>query len=143
MGAEIQYKSPFNFVQVLILALGAAYLNVIVFFVSESAGGSMVFNGGLVDHVQFAQVLGFTLAPIMILGLLTFAVGSAKPGFCRIAQWLGAIVAVVSIINPILHATDAATGIALALMHLVVAAAWFVAVRRTNNNQPVPAYALR
>ncbi|WP_279403033.1 DUF6069 family protein [Arthrobacter sp. JCM 19049] len=51
--------------------------------------------------------------------------------------------AVVSIINPILHATDAATGIALALMHLVVAAAWFVAVRRTNNNQPVPAYALR
>src|SRR5699024_8560909 len=90
MGAEIQYKSPFNFVQVLILALGAAYLNVIVFFVSESAGGSMVFNGGLVDHVQFAQVLGFTLAPIMILGLLTFAVGSAKPGFCRIAQWLGA-----------------------------------------------------
>ncbi|WP_054821629.1 DUF6069 family protein [Arthrobacter sp. JCM 19049] len=88
MGAEIQYKSPFNFVQVLILALGAAYLNVIVFFVSESAGGSMVFNGGLVDHVQFAQVLGFTLAPIMILGLLTFAIGSAKPGFCRIAQWL-------------------------------------------------------
>lgn len=134
MSTQPIYRSPFNYVQVLIAALGAVYLNVIVYFLGKSLGASMVFSGGLIEHVQFAHVVALTFFPIMVPGLLVFVIGRSKSGFCAIAQWLGLAVAVLSIISPILFATDLATGITLAVMHLVAGAAFFFAVQRSNKN---------
>ena len=129
----VRYRMPFNFAQVIIAAFGAAVLCGFVFFVSEAAGASMRFSGELFQNLDFIHILRFTAPPILILGLLTFVIGRAAPRFCRIAQWLGVAVAVVSIIVPILFAEDVLSGIALALMHLIVGASWYLAVNNSNK----------
>lgn len=133
MGADTRFRMPFNYVQVLIAAFGAASICTFIYFVAGAAGASMDFSGGLFRHLDFIQVIRFTVAPIALLGLLTWVIGRARPGFCKIAQWFGVAVVVLSIINPIIFATDLASGIALALMHLIVGASWYLAVNYSNR----------
>lgn len=133
MGADTRFRMPFNYAQVLIAAFGAAVLSAFVYFVGEAAGASMDFSGGLFTHLDFIEVIRFSVLPILVLGLLTWVIGRAKPGFCRVAQWAGVAVVVLAIINPILFAADWATGIALAVMHLIVGASWYLAVNWSNR----------
>lgn len=134
MNAETQPKSPFNFVQVLIAAAGTGFLNVITYFIGSSAGASMVLGENSGERIGFAQVYGFTLLPILILGAVVFVIGRAKPGFCKVAQWLGLIVAVVSIILPIMAAGDIATALTLSIIHLFVGLGLFFAVHYGNKS---------
>ncbi|MCW4467256.1 DUF6069 family protein [Glutamicibacter sp. MNS18] len=134
MSTETTYRSPFNYVQVLIAALGVAYLNVIAYFIGESFGASMEFSGGLIEHVQFAHVIGWTIAPIMVLGLVVFVLGRGKPGLCKVAGWAGLVVAALSIASPIVFATDIATSVTMGVLHLVAGVAFLFAVHHSNKN---------
>lgn len=137
MSAQVQqykkFKMPFNYVQVLIAAFGAMISSILVFFVSEAAGASMQFSRGLFQQLTVMEIVRFTVLPFAILGLITFWIGRATPGFCRIAQWIGVAVVVVSLINPILYAADLASGIGLAVIHLIVGASWYLAVNNSNK----------
>jgi hypothetical protein len=137
MTAQVQpykkFKMPFNYVQVLIAAFGAVVSSIFVFFVSEAAGASMFFNGGPFTQLTFSEIVGFIFLPFAILGFLIFLIGRAKPGFCKVAQWLGVAVAVISIINPILFAQDLPSGIGVAVIHLIVGASWYLAVNNSNK----------
>jgi len=133
VNVESDIRSPFNYVQVIITALGAAYLNVILYFVGQSAGASMKVGVDPVATVSFAQVLGYTLAPMLVLGMLVFGVGRLQPGVCKVAQWVGLAMAILSIALSIMSATSAGTAVFLSLMHVVVGAAWFFAVRHSNK----------
>ena len=124
-------NSPFNFVQVIIAALGAGYLNVIAFFIGGSAGASMQIGDGKVVH--FAQVLGFTWAPLVVLGFIVFLIGRAKKGVTKLAQWVGAIVALGLSAFAIVKAEDAATAVTLVIIHVITAAAWVFAVHYGNK----------
>ncbi|MGP5257364.1 hypothetical protein CQ010_14795 [Arthrobacter sp. MYb211] len=133
MSAEMKYKMPFNYVQVVIAAFSAVVTSVFVFFISGVAGGSMRFTGGIFQNVDFFGIVRFIALPFLILGFLTFLIGRARPGFCKFAQWAGAAVMVVSVINPILFAADLASGIGLSLILLVVGASWYMAVDNSNK----------
>lgn len=133
MGAEIKYKMPFNYVQVVIATFGAVVMSIFVLLVSEAAGGSMKFTGGMFQNVDFIHLLRFIALPFLALGFLTFLIGRARPGFCKIAQWVGAVLVVVSIINPILFAPDLASGIGMSLILLIVGASWYIAVNNSNH----------
>ncbi|PQZ94815.1 hypothetical protein CQ018_05590 [Arthrobacter sp. MYb227] len=137
MTAQVQpykkFKMPFNYVQVLIAAFGAIVTSIFVYFVSETAGASMFFSGGLFPHLTIQEIAGFIFPTFVILGFLTFLIGRASPRFCKVAQWLGVAIAVISMINPILFAQDLASGIGLAVIHLVVGASWYLAVNYSNK----------
>lgn len=133
MVAETRFKMPFNYVQILIAAFGAASICTFIYFVAGAAGASMNFTGGLFEHLAFIEVIRFTVMPIVVLGFLTWVIGRARPGFCKIAQWVGVAVVVLAIINPIMFAADLASGIALALMHLIVGGSWYLAVNYSNR----------
>ena len=117
-----KFKMPFNYVQVLIAAYGAAVTSIVVYLASISAGGSMYFSGGLFTQLTFFEVITFIVFPFAIFGFLTFLIGRSHPGFCKISQWIGVAVAVISIINPILFAQDLASGIGLSIICLIVGA---------------------
>lgn len=137
MTAQVQpykkFKMPFNYVQVLIAAFGAIVTSIFVYFVSEAAGASMLFSGGLFPHLTVQEIAGFIFPTFVILGFLTFLIGRSSPRFCKVAQWIGVAVAVVSMINPILFAQDLASGIGLSIIHLVVGASWYLAVNYSNR----------
>lgn len=137
MSVQVQsykkFRMPFNFVQVLIAGFGAVVTSIFVYYVSEAAGASMYFSGGLFQHLTVQEIVGYTMLPFVILGFLTFVIGRAWPGFCKIAQWLGVAIAVISAINPILFAADVASAIGFVIIHLIVAASWYLAVNYSNK----------
>lgn len=139
MTAQGQPNSPFNFIQVIIAALGASYLNVIIFFLGGAAGASWRVGSNAGDVVAFDRLLQFTLIPMIAMGLVVFLIGRAKKGICKIAQWIGLVIAVASIIFPIMNAADFATAVTLSLIHIVTGIAWFFAVHYGNKHLHVPA----
>ncbi|MFJ2618321.1 DUF6069 family protein [Glutamicibacter sp. NPDC087344] len=135
-------NSPFNFIQVIIAALGAGYLNVIIFFIGGSAGASMQIGASPDDVVHFAQVLGYTAASLIVLGFVVFLIGRAKKGITKVAQWIGLIIAVLSIAFPIMNSVDVATAITLSVIHLMTGVAWFFAVHYGNKQLHTQALAI-
>jgi hypothetical protein len=138
MTAQGQPNSPFNFIQVIIGAVGTSYLNVIIFFLTGAAGASRQIGADATDVVPFDHILQFTLAPILFFGLVVFLIGRAKKGVCKIAQWVGLAIAVVSIIFPIMNAADVATAVGLSLIHIATGIGWFFSVHYGNKQLHVP-----
>lgn len=81
--AQGQPNSPFNFIQVIIGALGTTYLNVIIFFLAGAAGASRRIGPNPTDIVAFDRVLQFTLIPILFFGLAVFLIGRANKAYAR------------------------------------------------------------
>ncbi|WP_334123072.1 DUF6069 family protein [Glutamicibacter sp.] len=133
MTAQGQPNSPFNFIQVVIAALGAGYLNVIIFFIGIASGASMKVGSNPEKVVGFDNILQFTWLPLLVFGLVVFLIGRAKKGFVKVAQWIGLIIAVVSMISPIMISADMATGVTLSVIHVVTGGAWFFAVHYGNK----------
>lgn len=127
------YKMPFNYVQVLIAAFGAMVLSILTFFIAEAAGASMRFSGGLFASLDFIHIVRFTVFPIAVLGFLTYVIGRSHPGICRIAQYLGAVLVAVSLVVQFFFAADAGSALAVAVMHIIVGASWFIAVSNSNR----------
>lgn len=133
MQAEARFKMPFNFAQVVIAAFGAMALSVLAYFVARVIGASMEYSGGLFRNLDFIHIVRFTALPILILGFLTFLVGRAKPGFCRIAQVIGVAAVLASAVVQWFFAEDWGTALTVAIMHLLVAASWYIAVNYSNR----------
>jgi len=132
-------NSPFNYIQVVIAALGASYLNVITYFIGGSAGASWELKNGQV--VSFALVLAASWVPILLFGLIVFLIGRKNKGICKVAQWIGLIIALVSIISPVMISADAATAVTLSVMHVISGVAWFFAAHYGNKQLHVAAAA--
>jgi len=138
MTAQGQPKSPFNFIQVVIAALGAGYLNVIIFFIGIASGASMKVGSNPEKVIGFDHILQFTWLPLFFFGFIVFLIGRAKKGIIKVAQWVGLIIAVVSSVWAIMSATDVATGVTLTVIHIVTGVAWFFAVHYGNKKLHVP-----
>ena len=133
MQADVRFKMPFNFAQVVIAAFGAMSLSVVAYFIARVIGASMEYSGGLFQNLDFIHIVRFTAPPILVLGFPTFLIGRAKPGFCRIAQVIGVAAVLASAVVQWFFAGDWGTALTVMLMHLVVAASWYVAVNYSNR----------
>lgn len=133
MQAEAGFKMPFNFAQVVIAAFGAMSLCVLAYFVARVIGASMQYSGGIFQGLDFIHIVRFTAPPILILGFLTFLIGRSKPGFCRIAQVVGVAAVLFSAVMQWFFAEGWGTALTVAIMHLIVAGSWCVAVNYSNR----------
>ena len=138
MTAQGQPNSPFNFIQVVIAALGAGYLNVIIFFIGIASGASMKVGANPEKVIGFDNILQATWIPLLAFGFVVFLIGRAKKGIIKVAQWVGLVIAVVSSISAIMAASDVATAVTLTVIHIVTGAAWFFAVHYGNKKLHVP-----
>lgn len=133
-GAAVAAR-PFRLGRHAIFAVAAAAANALVFTIGSGAGASMSIDSPGYSQITLALSIVATLAPLLIAGLVTWLIAGRRPGFRRIAQWLGLAVAVLSIISPFIVAMDTATAVSLAAMHVFAGAAWFFGVapdRRTR-----------
>ena len=123
----MQNRNKVNFPKVLIATAGALLANSIVFAIGTSAGAS--WDVGQPFLVGIAIVLGATALP-MLLGALVAGFVSGK--WSKAQNWFAWGVLAFSVVgSPSGWAASgqAATGLALAAMHVVVGLAWFWAIK--------------
>jgi hypothetical protein len=123
-------SSPFSRRRLLVVAVIAAVVNVVVFLIGSAAGASMIVTSPQEMEIPFVVVIIATLVPLLLAGIITWLIAKRAPAFRTFARWAGTIVAVVSVVEPFLVTEDTTTAVSLAAMHIVGAAAWFVALKK-------------
>lgn len=117
-------------------AVVAAVVNLVVLFIGDAAGASLVLElNGKPDEIGAGDVV-FMSVVAPVLGI-TAAVLLArwKPVFLRVGQIVGGSVAVLTAIGPLTQETDGGTAATLITMHLfvgLVAVAALEAIRRSR-----------
>lgn len=110
-----------------IAAVAAAVVNVVVLFIGQAAGASLVAGG---QPVGVAQVIIATLVAFGLGAGLLWLVARKQPERARLLAWAGLVVGIASVIGPLTMAAELTTGLTLAVMHVATALAWFVAAGR-------------
>lgn len=110
-------------------------LNLVVLLIARAAGATMVVRqpGAADQRIDVAGVVLSSVVPLTAGTLLAAGLALWWSGFLRLAQVIGGGVGVVSAAGPLLSDADAATRVALAVMHVVVGVAVVVileAIRR-------------
>lgn len=123
-------RSPFSLGALVAAAVVAAVANAVIFAISAASGAVMSVESPSYAEITLVMVIAASLVPLLVAGGVTWLIARRFPGFRRVAQWLGLAVAVASIASPIVATSNTATVVALAAMHLVSGAAWFVALAR-------------
>ena len=120
-------KSKIRVPRFFALAGGAALVNVVLFLIGQAIGAT--YDVSDQAEVTFGLVIGATVAP-MALGLgLALLTSKFLPNAFSVLVWGGFIVALVSAPAPWVMSGDAATGIALGLMHVSAGFAWLLGVK--------------
>lgn len=110
----------------LFIVLGAVLLNLVILGVAALLAGSVTvaFSGSAPMMIAPESVVVATLVPLAVGGLAHELARRPLPRLAAAGRWAGAALALASITAPVTGATEAASGIALAAMHLVAGAAW-------------------
>ncbi|MGH3871192.1 MAG: DUF6069 family protein [Pseudonocardiaceae bacterium] len=101
-------------------AVAAAILNLVIFFIGAATGASFVVHQGSTTALT---VIIFTVLPLVVGTGLATLLARRWCWMIRLAQVIGAGLALLTMVDPALADTDNATRVALSLMHVVVAVA--------------------
>jgi len=111
----------------IIAAIVALILNLIIFFIGTSAGASMEMTSPQPMTIGVPAVIGASLAPLIIAGIVTGLLANKWSKARIVLTWVGLALAVVSCAATF-AAPDLATGLSLAGMHIVTGIAWVLAM---------------
>lgn len=104
----------------------AAVVDLIVLFIGDAAGASMVLElNGKPDEIGAGDVIFMSIAAVVIGVTVVVLLARWKPVFLRVGQIVSGAVAVLTAIGPLVQDTDGGTAATLITMHLFVG---FVAV---------------
>ncbi|CAB4633198.1 unannotated protein [freshwater metagenome] len=101
---------------------GATASNIIVFFVASWLGAS--WDVGSPQLINLAIVVVLTVLPLTLGAWVTSLVSKKSLSARGVLVWAGFALALVSAPAGLLMSTDPTTGIALVVMHPIVATAW-------------------
>lgn len=105
--------------------------------IASTAGVPFVVAvAGTTDEVMSVgavAVVVFTVIPLAVGIAIALAVATRVRRVVRVLQTLAVVVAVGSVPLPLAAAIDTATGVVLAVMHLVVGAAYIAAIQPANQ----------
>jgi hypothetical protein len=127
-------------------AAGAATaVNLVILLVADLAGASLVLREpGAADHVVTAAGVVVSSVGPLTAGLAAATLLSRwRLGFLRLAQVVGAGLALLTVAGPLTSGTDGTTAAALATMHVVVGVAVVAALeavrrRAVADRAPTP-----
>lgn len=110
----------------LAVAAGIALVaNLIAFALGGLANASWMV--GQPYPINAVAVAAATVIALAVGGVGTWLISRWRPGFTKVAAWLGFGFAILSMAS-LLNAADLATGLGLGSMHLMTALAWLFAV---------------
>lgn len=114
-----------NWWQAIVLGVVAAtVVNLLILVIGRAAGASFeVIDAGAVHPVNAGGVITSSVAPMAIGTVLAVLLGLWWPGFVRLAQVVGAGLALLTVAGPLMSDTDTGTQVALSAMHVVVGVA--------------------
>ncbi|MET7989208.1 MULTISPECIES: DUF6069 family protein [unclassified Streptomyces] len=102
-------------------AVLAAVVNLIVLFIGDAAGASLVLKlNGKSDEIVASGVIFMSVAAPVIGITATVLLARWKPVFLRVGQFVGGGVALLTAIGPLTFDTDGGTAATLITMHLFV-----------------------
>ncbi|GAB3259364.1 DUF6069 family protein [Kineosporia babensis] len=119
--------SPLTIARLAAFAAAAAVLDLAAFAVAGAADASMKVEGTPYE-INAVAVAGASIVPILLGGLFVGFLSRRRPAAVKWFGWGGLVVALLSIISPLVGAEDTATGVALAAMHVFVGGAWALAL---------------
>jgi hypothetical protein len=120
--------------QVAVAAAVALATNVVVLWFATALGVS--FQVIAPQPVSALAVAVMTVLPLALGGTAVVLAARRRPVLYLVAPWVGLGLALLSTAGAALAAADAPTAAALAVMHLVVSAAWVAGVRRPATRRP-------
>lgn len=109
---------------VVAAVLGATAVNLLIWGAARAAGGSFeIADAGTIHTVGALGVVQASAVPMLIGVGLAALISRWWTGVIRVAQVLGAALALLTIAGSVMAMTDGVTTVALSLMHVVVAVA--------------------
>lgn len=117
--------------------IAATVVNLLILLAGRAGGasGEIIESGG--PHLITASgVIMFTVVPLVLGTVLATLLSLWWPDVLRLAQFVGAGLALLSVAGPLLADTDTATRAALTVMHVVVGVAVVLsleAIRRRTS----------
>ncbi|WP_107654019.1 DUF6069 family protein [Nocardia suismassiliense] len=109
-------------VAVLGSAVVAVAVNLVVWLIGKAAGGSFeVVDKGVTTYIGGGTVIMSSAVPLLIGMTLAALLSYRWVGVLRVAQVVGSVLAVATIGLTVSAGLDAATTVALSVMHLVLA----------------------
>ncbi len=115
-----------------IVAGAALIVNLLILTLARLFGADMLVDqGGEGIEIGYLPVAISSVAPVVVGGLLLL-VARRHPKGLRLMAAIGLVVALVSVVAPVLAALGVGTAVALSLMHVVVGVIWFVVLRRAT-----------
>jgi len=128
----MESRATINFKNILLATAGALFANALVFAIASAAGAS--WDVGQPFSVGIAMVLGATAGPMLLGGYVAKLITAKRPKALNIFAWGVLAFTVVGAPSGWATSGEAATGIALGLMHIVVGIAWLLALKTTRSN---------
>ena len=119
---SISYK------KVLVATGIAAAVNASLFAIGSVTGAT--WDVGQPFLVGIGMVLGATLAPLLLGGLVAKLAVGKWARLQGMLAWGGLAFAIVSSPGGFIASSDLATSIALGLMHVIVGVAWFFGIKK-------------
>lgn len=119
---QISYK------KVLVATGIAAAVNASLFAIGSATGAT--WDVGQPFLVGIGMVLGATLAPMLLGGLVAKLAVGKWARLQGILAWSGLAFAIVSSPGGFIASSDLATSIALGLMHVIAGVSWFFGIKK-------------
>lgn len=105
-------------------AVAATVVNLVILYLGRAAGASfVVVDGANLHEVATTGVIIATVPPLVVGTVLAALLAQWRLWVIRLAQVVGAGLALLTVAGPLMADTDGGTRLALALMHVVLAVA--------------------
>ena len=117
-----------SFKKVLVVTGLAAAVNASVYAVGSASGAT--WDVGQPFLVGIGMVLGATLAPMLLGGLVAKLASGRWPRSRSALDWGVLAFSILGAPMGWIASGDAATGVALGLMHVTVGVAWFFGIKK-------------
>lgn len=127
--------NPFSRRRLAIIAIVTAAANLIALAIGTTAGASMIERAPEPTRITAVSVIASSLAPLLVAGAIVWLVARRAPRFRLWAAWIGLAVGLASVPQPFAATRDLASGTTLAVMHLIVGVAWFVALTTSPGSR--------
>jgi hypothetical protein len=105
----------------------ALLANIVIYLIGSAA--SATWQVGLPTTVTLLMVALATAVPMLLGALAVGLISKRWPGVIGLASWVVLVFSIAGAPSGYISSQNAATGVALGAMHVVVGLAWFVSIR--------------
>ncbi len=115
----------------LVALVTATVVNIVITLIGRGTGADLeVTQAGATQEIGIPIVMAMTVGPLVVATAGLALAGRWGPRGWNALAWAGLAIGVVSTVLPLTAQASTTTRLTLAVMHVAVGLAWFLAVRR-------------